>query len=428
MNTAFLTTLTTVLTVSTVSVCVTAAFLYLIDFLYNRSSKTTPAIALLFAAAALKSVTGGLDMSLTLSGNAAYIADNILLSVIFIIIQFIVRFEPGNPSRLILRGFPVRNHAFLLDVVYVLLNIVLERSAAVPVLCLYSLLFAARGAASMTLRFMRKKGETLAVGLGLSFLIAGLTLSELLKISDTTSGYARIVYFSFITVYAFVRLFVTARKTGLFRQREKLLSDKVQAAENAFMNAQMKPHFIYNALNTIADRCTTDPEDAERLILSLSKYMRQTLSYDSLSGITPLKKELELVKAYADIECGRFDNIDVYYILPDELPDISLPPLTIQPLVENSIKHGLRGKHSGGWVAVSLIKKKDDLYIVSVEDNGIGMSDEAKAAMLNLPSGSDSIGLYNINQRLITLYGTGLNIEKTEEGGTRVHFELPAFD
>nr|MBQ4318793.1 histidine kinase [Clostridia bacterium] len=236
------------------------------------------------------------------------------------------------------------------------------------------------------------------------------------------------VVYPAVVVFALLNLFSLARFSGLSKQREILLSDRIQAAENAFMNAQMKPHFIYNALNTIADRCTKDPEDAERLILLLSKYMRQTLSYDSLSGMTPLKKELDIVKAYAEIECRRFDNINVYYILPDELPEITLPPLTIQPLVENAIKHGLRKKHGGGYVVITVKKKKDRSYVISVEDNGVGINDEARDAMLNIPSGSDSIGLYNINQRLMSFFGTGLTVEKPEDGGTRVYFEIPEYN
>ena len=82
------------------------------------------------------------------------------------------------------------------------------------------------------------------------------------------------------------------------------------------MSAQMKPHFLYNALTVIAESCETDPDEAGRLIISLSKYLRQTLDYDHLSGIVPLKKELELVHAYTSIERARFANIEIVFDLP----------------------------------------------------------------------------------------------------------------
>ncbi len=94
------------------------------------------------------------------------------------------------------------------------------------------------------------------------------------------------------------------RYAEAFRHAELLSNDlqisldKLKNAETAFLSAQMKPHFLYNALTTIAEKCETDPKKAGKLILSLSKYLRRTLDYDNLSGLVSLKKELELVKAY----------------------------------------------------------------------------------------------------------------------------------
>jgi sensor histidine kinase YesM len=200
--------------------------------------------------------------------------------------------------------------------------------------------------------------------------------------------------------------------------------DKVMNTETAYMSAQMKPHFLYNALSTIAECCETDPGEAGRLILSLSKYLRQTLDYDNLSGIVPLKKELELVRAYTAIERARFSNIEVVFDLPNPLPPVQLPPLTLQPLVENAIKHGLRKTREGGRVAVH-VHRSENGVLFTVEDNGAGIADDILKALISLPNGSVSIGLYNINTRLARLYGKGLSITSQVGEGTCVSFEIP---
>jgi len=417
-----------IIEISAISICLFSAFIYLIKFLYNRASKDSLLFSLLFLSSALKVFTASFDILSFpyLHGNIIAFCDRIFSLVIILILQLIIRFKAGNPYRIQARNFLIRNHAFLTDISFALILIFIPREFSSFPVMIFSVIFLLRGTVSVFLRFLKKKDEKILYT-GITFLITGVCCALFID----SAGFILLddiyVICPVLIIFAVLRVFITARKSGLSRQLEIRLNERIQAAENAFMNAQMKPHFIYNALNTIADRCSSEPQEAERLILSLSKYMRQTLSYDSLSGITPLKKEIELVKAYADIECKRFDNIDVYYILPKELPELSLPPLTIQPLVENAIKHGLRKKHGGGYVAVTIKKTKTDMYLVSVEDNGVGINDDAKQAMLNLPKGSDSIGLYNINQRLISLYGSGLTIENPEDGGTRVYFELPYY-
>jgi sensor histidine kinase YesM len=186
----------------------------------------------------------------------------------------------------------------------------------------------------------------------------------------------------------------------------------------------MKPHFLYNALNAIAETCETDPSKAERLILSLSKYLRQTLDYDNLSGIVPLKKEVELLYAYTAIEEARFADIETVFDFPDPIPSLQLPPLTLQPLVENAIRHGLCKKRGGGNVLVKM-EYRDKGVLFTVKDNGAGIPDKILQNLAVLPSGSVSIGLYNINSRLMRLYGKGLSITSEIGAGTSVNFEIP---
>ncbi|NCC67012.1 MAG: hypothetical protein EOM14_02290 [Clostridia bacterium] len=275
---------------------------------------------------------------------------------------------------------------------------------------------------------MRREKESEFFLAGMLILIIGALLDAFvymgfLHISYMLSG----ALFGFIVIQS---VLLAKRYTEAFRHT-KCLSlqlqtslDTVMKTETAYMSAQMKPHFLYNALSTIAEYCETDPHEAGRLILSLSKYLRQTLDYDNLSGIVPLKKELELVRAYTSIECARFENIEIVFDVPDPLPLIQIPPLTLQPLVENAIKHGLRKKREGGRVVVSAIQQ-ENCMVFTVEDNGVGMPEETLKNLAVLPKGSVSIGLYNINTRLIRLYGKGLSIKSEAGTGTSVSFQVP---
>lgn len=260
---------------------------------------------------------------------------------------------------------------------------------------------------------------------GMLILILGAMLDSMVYIGILTARYMlSAALFGFLVVQV---MLLSKRYSDAFRRMELLSADlqesldKVMNTETAYLSAQMKPHFLYNALSAIAECCDTNPHEAGNLIISLSKYLRQTLDFENLSGIVPLKKELELVRAYASIERARFSNIEVIFDIPDPLPLIQIPPLTLQPLVENAIKHGLRKKREGGCVKI-IIKPQETGVYFAVEDNGVGISEEAVKNLAVFPNGSVSIGLYNINMRLRRLYGTGLNINSTAGVGTSVSF------
>jgi len=275
---------------------------------------------------------------------------------------------------------------------------------------------------------MRCEKESIFFLSGMMILTLGALMDSLVYISVLPTRYMlSAALFGFIVIQV---ILLSKRYSEAFRRTELLSADlqasldTVMKTETAYMSAQMKPHFLYNALSTIAECCETDPHEAGNLIMSLSKYLRQTLDYDNLSGIVPLKKELELVHAYTSIERARFENIEIVFDIPDPLPSIQIPPLTLQPLVENAIKHGLRKKREGGRVVVS-VKQQGNSMVFTVEDNGVGILDEAVKNLAVLPNGSVSIGLYNINTRLIRLYGQGLNIKSKTSAGTSVSFQIP---
>ena len=199
--------------------------------------------------------------------------------------------------------------------------------------------------------------------------------------------------------------------------------EKAMATEIAFLQAQIKPHFLYNALNTIAAYCETESEKAGELILSLSTYLRGSLSFDNLQDTIPLGQELDLTKAYADIEKARFPNLKVEYNV--ETDDyLTLPPLTIQPLVENAIRHGVCKKKAGGTVRINVLADPEGTLIL-VEDDGIGVEVDQLNKNINQGMCGKHVGLCNIQKRLNKMYGKGLEAESEPGKGTKMKFVIP---
>jgi len=209
-------------------------------------------------------------------------------------------------------------------------------------------------------------------------------------------------------------------------------SQLLARAEIRRLQSQINPHFLFNSLNTIVSFCRTDAEKARELILELSNYLRKDLKHDN--GFISVADELEQVKSYLSIEHARFgERIRASVDVEEECQSWPIPPLIIQPLVENSVKHGLCGREQGGIVKVSIARTNGSL-LVSVEDDGIGMDQETinrvfskKADEVNGTAGG--IGLRNINQRLEHVYGPQyrLEISSSLQGGTSVWMKIPRF-
>ena len=229
------------------------------------------------------------------------------------------------------------------------------------------------------------------------------------------SRFGEMIFVS-IFIAIIIQLIVQARKISEY-------FDRKVSAEIAFMQAQIKPHFLYNALNTIAELCENESKEAGRLILSLSKYLRSSLNFENLEEEVSLQKEIETTKAYVEIEKARFNNLNVVF---DVEPDIyvMMPPLTLQPLVENAIRHGIRKKNEGGTVKIIISKTKKGILFV-VEDDGVGISSDLIAKIKGNQLINESVGLYNINNRLLRMYNKGLYIESELEKWTRVSFLIP---
>jgi sensor histidine kinase YesM len=192
----------------------------------------------------------------------------------------------------------------------------------------------------------------------------------------------------------------------------------------SFLQAQIKPHFIHNTLSIISSLSIKNPPKAKSLILDLSDYLRGSFALNDEEGLTTLSKELGLVKAYLSIEQARFkDRLQVNYDLREEL-DCTIPLLTIQPLVENAIQHGILCRTKGGKIYITTSMEPNRVRI-EVRDNGVGIEPDRIRKVYELNQDQKGVGLINVHRRLMTKYGDGLHIDSILGQGTTVYFYVP---
>ncbi|WP_238651304.1 ATP-binding protein [Paenibacillus piscarius] len=210
-------------------------------------------------------------------------------------------------------------------------------------------------------------------------------------------------------------------------QLRRSVSERL-SSEIAMLRAQIKPHFLYNAINTIIWMSTRDTEKTQQLLYDLSHFLRGSFDFSNQETAIPFEKELELIEAYLSLEQARFGKRlkARYHIGVSEFP---LPPLIVQPIVENAVRHGLMEKIGGGTVIISTRQEGNDI-LITVSDNGKGMSDEQLSSWMmegyrSPHGGGTGIGLRNINRRLLTQFGRPLVITRGADGGIDVTITIP---
>lgn len=207
------------------------------------------------------------------------------------------------------------------------------------------------------------------------------------------------------------------------------LKKNILDAELRNLQAQINPHFLFNTLHLIATLFRVDPQRARHITIQLANFMRFNLGIASESLIT-LERECEHVKAYVEIIQARFANrLHIHFEREHTVSNVLIPPSTIQPLVENAIQHGLKEVTTNGKINI-VIKNIGERIEISVSDNGVGF-DESEINQIQQMSKShhsdSGVGMYNVNQRLISLLGekSRLLIENLPGRGSKVYFTIP---
>ncbi|SDH06266.1 LytS/YhcK type 5TM receptor domain-containing protein [Desulfosporosinus hippei] len=207
----------------------------------------------------------------------------------------------------------------------------------------------------------------------------------------------------------------------LEHQKELSVASEIRA-----LQAQIQPHFLFNTLNTVVSLIRSQPEKAREVLIFLGEFLRRNMR----QGVSfhTVREECKHVEAYMAIEEARFSNkLKVDMNIETGTENIILPPLVLQPLVENAVRHGLLPKDSGGTVSIHVHKDGDSIQII-VRDDGIGISSFKLRDIFEGVEEEDAeigIGLKNVHRRLLRLYGQGLLIESILGVGTIISFRVP---
>jgi two-component system, LytTR family, sensor kinase len=202
---------------------------------------------------------------------------------------------------------------------------------------------------------------------------------------------------------------------------------RLNRAEVRALRAQISPHFIYNALTAIASFVRTDPERARELLLEFADFTRY--SFRRHGEFTTLAEELRSIDRYLTLERARFgDRLQVTVRIAQEVLPVSVPYLSLQPLVENAVRHGLEDKPGPGHITIVAEDAGAECHIV-VEDDGVGADPEAIRAAMVGEGDASSIGVANVDERLRSAFGDeyGLVVETGPGLGTKVSMRIPKY-
>ena len=270
------------------------------------------------------------------------------------------------------------------------------------------------------------KSSSCELKAGLIFSIVGILILWLdilaVYLGLWRTGLASKIYFLvgfIISVIIFLRIvpknIKEAKKAEQLEKEKITLDAELARSRISTLMSQIHPHFIYNTLGSIEQLCELDPPKAAKLVNDFSKYLRGNFGEIDNPGLIRVSKELNHTQYYIGIEKVRFPDIE--FITEITCCDFSIPALTIQPIVENAVKHGILKRESGGTVKVKTYET-DSSYFVSVKDNGVGF-DVSEIEKEN------HIGLRNIKSRLEAMCGGILHIESISGVGSKITIEIP---
>lgn len=261
----------------------------------------------------------------------------------------------------------------------------------------------------LNLKFYRKKDIN---HLEAFFCIAWLMTANIMESIGVRPGILNETYaVAFLFYYLVIHVYISQQVN-----EEKEI--KLREQRVSLMLSQIQPHFLYNTLNTITALCRANPKLAEETTIKFSGYLRENMYSMGENDTNPFSQELAHTNIYLDIEKLRFgDRVKVEYDIKSD--DFNMPTLTLQPIVENAVKHGICNKLEGGTIKISTEKKGKD-YIITIEDNGIGFEiDKA------LNDGRPHVGIHNVKERLKIMVRAEMEIISFIGLGTTVRIIIP---
>jgi len=227
-------------------------------------------------------------------------------------------------------------------------------------------------------------------------------------------------YLEYAIAFSIIHVIDSLKKLKQREQQAAQLRELSNQQQIANLKAQLNPHFLFNTLNSINAMVSRDVEQTRNMIAMLSEMLRYSLDSFETERV-PLEEEIGFVEKYLELEKHRYGDRLSYAIEVDErLSNVEIPPMTIQPIVENAVKHGVAPAEDGGAVTIDISRNQKGMKI-QVTDTGQGIPNPEKLAE------SDGIGIRNTNKHLKKRYGeeATLQFESEEKGGTKVWFTIP---
>ena len=281
-------------------------------------------------------------------------------------------------------------------------------------------------------RFFEKAGPILKTALVATALVVGTTFGSYLgsfvaglnpsalfeKHSFLQLLFLGVMFGLIITYFFSTREQIAESQAQIQEEKIKRLTVEKKAAEAnlRLLQAQIEPHFLFNTLSNVLSLLDTNPQKGKSMLIDLTRYLRASLSKIREEKAT-LGQEMEMIHAYLSIFKVRMgDRLQYEIELPDNLATVPFPPMLIQPLVENAIKHGLEPKLGGGKIIIRT-EEQDGLIRLQVADNGDGFKKERESGL----------GLPNIRERLLSFYGNSgrLILAENQPHGLKATIEVP---
>jgi sensor histidine kinase YesM len=305
-----------------------------------------------------------------------------------------------------------------------IINLVLSQSFGVSICLIIVLLlriFKPERTASFALIFIIGVGSGILIGLQIGLFVLEQIFSIVVK--QQQKGILQtiiiaVTFGSMISYFFYSKARLKVSQEVIHQERIKRLSSEKEALEAnlRLLQAQIEPHFLFNTLSNVLSLIDTDPARGKSMLVDLIHYLRTSLSRTFPDPIT-LGQEIDMIKAYLNIQKIRMgERLHFKIELPDEVRKHPFPPMLLQPLVENALKHGLEPKMEGGEIMIKAAEE-DNLLRVEVMDTGLGFASFEKTG----------VGLGNVRDRIKLLYGEKgrLILEENKPNGVRAVIEVP---
>lgn len=216
-----------------------------------------------------------------------------------------------------------------------------------------------------------------------------------------------------VAAFSMIQIYVSVQIEYEKQQEEQLVRQRI-----AIMLSQIQPHFLYNVLTSIRVLCRIDPKKAETALVEFTSYLRANLNSLKDERCVPFSQELEHTRHYAELEKMRYGE-DLRIVFNTPVTQFSLPSLTLEPIVENAVRHGVMQREQGGTVTITTTENNQH-YFITVEDDGVGFDTEHTDQ-----TGGDHVGLTNVRQRIEHMCGGELSIRSVPGEGTLAMISIP---